>query len=232
MKKRTPTDLYQKNNDIRSDTHTPSAFAPIFKEQFYDKMLKPNGNNPVRNRADGFMKIFELLDATAACTKYHILETGTMRADHGDMCFGDDGVSTYIFDKFCEHKRFAELTSVDIDEKNCVYARTKVSPRTTIVCADSVPFLYSIAPKRKFQLIYLDSFDIEKNNPLPSQIHHLHELLAVWKNTARHTIIAIDDNDAFFDGGVVGKGTLVKEYFSHIGIKPVFEGYQIVWQLP
>lgn len=215
-------------------------FAPYFKEHFYDKMRQPNDNNPVRDRAPSMLKVFELLDEKADQAfeskrgKFSILETGTMRPDHGSLCFGDDGCSTYIFDKFMEMMggRFA---SVDINQVNTDYARFMVSDLTDLICSDSVKYLYSIPADRKFDLIYLDSFDIYKDNPHPSQLHHLKELCAVLKNAEPGTIIMIDDHDAFFtmkDGvNHIGKGNYVKSFMEDIGAKLIYEGYQIVFQL-
>ena len=201
-------------------------FTPYFKKHFYQPLLTPNGNNPVRNRADGFLKIFELLDAMQK-THYKILETGCMRADHGSMCFGDDGCSTYIFDKFV-NEQYGQVVSVDINQENVNYTRQLVSPKTQVICSDSIPYLAAITEEQKFDLIYLDSYDILKSDPYPSQHHHLQELRAVMKNTGRGTIICIDDNDAFFDGGVVGKGTLCKEEMKDATL--IHNGYQIAWQ--
>lgn len=204
-------------------------FVPYFKEHFYQKLLQPNGANPVRNRADSLLAVFELLDAMKKPT-YQILETGCMRADHGELCFGDDGCATYIFDKFvnCSGGVFI---SVDINPENCEYAQNRISKHTRIVCSDSVKLLYSIPASQKFDLVYLDSFDIVKENPHPSQLHHLKELCAVLKNCDKNTIVVVDDHDAFFTGGQIGKGNYVKDFMQNIGAKTIHEGYQIVFQL-
>ena len=210
-------------------------FVPYFKEHFYQKLLTPNGSNPVRNRADGFLKIFEILDRQKNDPLYkkdtfHILETGCMRPDHGDLCYGDDGVSSFIFDTFVNEMGGA-VVSVDIDPINVEYTKSKVSDKTRLYCDDSVSFISKIPAAQKFDLLYLDSFDIHKDNPHPSQLHHLMELAAVMKNTKPGTIIAVDDQDAFFDGGIVGKGTYVKIFMERIGAKLIHNGYQIIWEL-
>jgi hypothetical protein len=200
-------------------------------------LLKPNGNNPVRNRADSFLKVFELLDERAGKVyslapekQFNILETGCMRADHGQLCFGDDGCSTYIFDDFI-NKMGGNFYSVDINPENVKYAISMTSDRANVVCGDSVSRLMLFPESKKFDLIYLDSFDIERGNPHPSQLHHLKELCAVMKNTEPSTIIMVDDHDAFFTGGQIGKGTYVKSFMQDIGAKIIHEGYQIVFQL-
>jgi hypothetical protein len=38
-------------------------FSDIFFQEYYRKMLQPKGNNPIRNRADSFLKVFQLLES-------------------------------------------------------------------------------------------------------------------------------------------------------------------------
>lgn len=215
-------------------TNNPSQFSPFFKEFFYQKLITPSGNNPVRNRAIGFEKIFELLDKKKRenpTYEFKILETGTMRADHGELNFAGDGCSAFIFDQFVTQMS-GIVVSVDINPANCAYAKEAVSDRVRVVCSDSVPFLWSLPEDHKFDLIYLDSFDVVRDNPHPSAMHHVKELAAVInKNTLPGSIIAIDDADAFFDGGKTGKAMYVREFMDHIGATLVHDGYQLVWIL-
>ena len=208
-------------------------FLPYFMSEFHDRLLRPNGNNPVRDRASGFKKIFAILDEKAmeapGCY-FRILETGTIRPDHGELCFGDDGCSTVIFDSFvCQMG--GEVLSVDISPENVEYARKHVSANTMVYCEDSIKQLYGIHDTIKYDLIYLDSYDIIRDNPHPSQLHHLKELCASLKNTRSGTIICIDDHDAFFTGGQIGKGNYVKSFMDGIGAKEIHIGYQAIWLL-
>lgn len=215
------------------------TFTPYFMDNFYQRLLTPNGNNPVRNRADGFKWIFRHLDSRieSNATKhpnvgpfFQILETGSIRADHGELSYGDDGCSSVIFDSFVSQIG-GSVTSVDIDSANVAYAKKHVSKNTTVHCADSVQFIYQIPPSLKFDVVYLDSFDIDRNNPHPSALHHLKELCAVLKNCKSGTIIAVDDCDAFFDGGVIGKGMYVRDFMENINAIQIHKGYQEIWML-
>lgn len=179
-------------------------FCDYFKAELYQKMLTPNGSNPVRNRADSLLKVFETLEDSGK-SFYRILETGCMRADHGDISLGDDGASTLIFDLFLKHHA-GFLMSLDINKNNIDYAKKKVSERVQFWLGDSVNTIWHIAEGVNFDLVYLDSFDITKDNPHPSQLHHLLELTAIMKNIKSGTIVMIDDHDAFFTGGLIGKG--------------------------
>ena len=70
-----------------------------FSSKFFTKLLLYEGNNPVREQSSSFEIIFEELDKKED-KNYLIVETGTMRNDHGNLAFGDDGASTYIWDDF------------------------------------------------------------------------------------------------------------------------------------
>ena len=85
--------------------------------------------------------------------------------------------------------------------------------------------------KTKIDFLYLDSYDIERDNPHPSQLHHVKELCAVIRHLRKGSIICVDDHDAFFTGGKIGKGNYVKEFMEAIGAELLYEGYQIVWKL-
>lgn len=194
-------------------------FSETFKSAYYPLMFKPgHPSNPIRNRGDNFQFIFEYLEKISNPV---ILETGVMRSDHGDMAFGDDGCSSFLFDQFI-NVHGGSFTSVDINEKNCSHARSKVSKKSNIICSDSIPFLWGY--KEKVDMVYLDSFDLDTKNPMPSQIHHLKELCAIMKNLQPHTLIVIDDH---INKDSMAKGYLIKEFMAQIGKSPIFENYQL-----
>ena len=104
------------------------SFVKEFKKEYYQKLLTPHPNNPIRNRADSFLKIFELLEKKHEKGQdfFHIVETGTTRQDHGYLCFGDDGCGTYIFDKFVNFYD-GKVLSVDIKQENCDFSNSLTS---------------------------------------------------------------------------------------------------------
>jgi len=204
-------------------------FSTIFKEDYYNKLLTPLKGNPIRNRADSFLKIFELLESKNK-NYYTIIETGCMRSDFGKLCFGDDGCSTFLFDKFVNFYD-GKVISVDISEKNCNFARKLVSPKTEIFNSDSVNFLWNLDISQDIDFVYLDSFDIEINNPIPSQLHHLKELCALINKLKKGCILVVDDNDPFFTNGSIGKSNYIKDFMENISSKKIFDNYQIGWIL-
>ena len=207
-----------------------NKFSEVFKDLYYKKMLNPSHPmNPVRNRADNFLRVFEILENSNK-SFFNIIETGTTRRDHGHLSFGDDGASTYIFDQFINFYN-GELLSVDINKDNVNYANSVTSDKTRVFCEDSVKFLWGLPKNQNIDLLYLDSFDIEKQNPHPSQLHHIKELCSVIDKLKSETIIIVDDHDAFFTGGKIGKGTYVKGFMKDIGADIIFENYQIGFKL-
>ena len=212
------------------------TYSKRFSSKFFAKMLQPAGpTSPVRDRATSLSMVFELLDEKKV-KDFFIVETGCMRADHGQLALGDDGASTYIFDDFINYYD-GEVASVDINPANVAHAQKMVSDRTTVYCSDSVEFLWNIPEKRKIDLLYLDSYDFEPDNPIPSQKHHLKELTAVMKNLRKGSIIMVDDNantpefEWFTKIAQGGKAGFVKEFMKDIGAELLLDEYQIIWRL-
>ena len=212
------------------------TYSKRFSSKFFAKMLQPAGpNNPVRDRATSLSMVFEILDEKKN-KDFFIVETGCMRADHGQLALGDDGASTYIFDDFINFYD-GEVVSVDINPDNVRHAQKMVSDRTTVYCSDSVEFLWNIPTKRKIDLLYLDSYDFEPDNPIPSQKHHLKELTAVMKNLRKGSIIMVDDNantpefEWFTKIAQGGKAGFVKEFMKDVGAELLLDEYQIIWRL-
>jgi len=208
------------------------TFSELFKTEYYDKMKIPgHPNNPVRNRADSFLKIFQELEKKEN-KNFYVVETGTTRADHGNLAFGDDGASTYIFDHFINYYD-GEVNSVDIKEENVRYCRSVVTNNTKVFCSDSVKFLWNLPKDRKIDFLYLDSYDIELGNPHPSMMHHVKELCAAIDKIDKGSIVVVDDHNAFpnLPEVNIGKGNYVKEFMDNIGATLLFEDYQIGWIL-
>ena len=212
------------------------TYSKRFSSKFFAKMLQPAGpNNPVRDRATSLSMVFEILDEKKN-KDFFIVETGCMRADHGQLALGDDGASTYIFDDFINYYD-GEVASVDINPDNVAHAQKMVSDKTQVYCSDSVEFLWNIPQKRKIDLLYLDSFDFEPEDPIPSQKHHLKELTAVMKNLRKGSIIIVDDNlntpefEWFTQIAQGGKAGFVKEFMKDIGAELLLDEYQIIWRL-
>ena len=151
-----------------------------------------------------------------------IVETGCARVENN---FEGDGMSTLIFDCFVELNG-GSLYSVDISHDSVNFALSKItSNRTKIACEDSVSFLHKF--DQKIDLLYLDSYDLDPENPHPSSMHHIYELLAVSKCLKKGTMIVVDDNLS----EEIGKGKYIADYLSKIGVPMIYSGYQQIWKL-
>jgi len=205
------------------------TFLKKFTRTYYNKLLSPAGSNPVRDRAASFEIVFNEMEKKED-KNFLVVETGTMRSDHGSLAFGDDGASTYIFDDFINYYD-GKVLSVDIKQENVDYANNNTSDKTTVTCMDSVKYLWSLPKDKKIDFLYLDSYDIQRDNPHPSQLHHVKEMCAAIDKLRKGSIVVIDDHDAFFTGGKIGKGTYVKQFMNDIDAELLYEGYQIVWRM-
>ena len=191
------------------------SYSKIFKDKFYSKLLSPaHPLNPIRDRSSSLEFVFQLLDQKED-NNYFIVETGCMRSDHGQLAFGDDGASTYIFDDFINYYD-GEFISVDINSQNVNHAKGMVSSKSKIYCSDSVEFLWNIPKEKKIDLLYLDSYDFEFDNPIPSQLHHINN---PQFDSLRSKLI---------EGG---KSAFIKNFMENISAECLHDGYQIVWRL-
>mgnify|MGYP003641162545 CR=1 FL=1 len=183
----------------------------IFNKDYYFKLGK---------RRNTFQKIFEYTESLNK-KNVTILETGIARQENN---WEGDGMSTLMFDRYINSVG-GNFTSIDINPQNVEFARSNVSAKSNLICSDSVIKLHEISRDENFPMIdvlYLDSFDVDFNNPVPSSFHHIKELLAIFPKIQKGTLIVVDDN---FNGK--GKGQMIKDYMKNIGINPFFDEYQI-----
>lgn len=178
-------------------------------------------------RRPGFEMLYEKVKSSQNPL---IVETGCTRQP--DNWFGD-GQSTVVFNKMCE-MHDGTLSSVDINEAACRFARTLVGPRAHVFCGDSVKWCQEAEQiygriNRTIDVLYLDSYDLDVNNWHPSAQHHIYELLAIKGALRPGSLVAVDDN-LIMNGQHVGKGTYVAEWMAKVGKKMLHQGYQWIWE--
>jgi hypothetical protein len=157
-----------------------------------------------------------------------IVETGCARQENN---FLGDGMSTLIWDTLINEMGSGSVHSVDLSTEAVMFAASKVSKKTTLVNGDSIRFLADLESKldRSIDLLYLDSYDFDVNDPHPSSLHHIFELLAIKKALRPGSLVAVDDN--FFHWGKwMGKGLYVSQYMDSVGKPMVHRGYQWIWR--
>jgi len=187
-----------------------------FLQQFEKKY-----KNCLGNRYETFYSSFEYLESLNK-DNYFILETGMTRIKDN---YGD-GQSTIIFDEYINYKD-GTLISVDINPNAIDLCSKLVSSKTKLVCEDSVNFLYKTSLQenlQKIDLLYLDSFDLDWNNPHPSAMHHVKELLSIIPKISTGTLIIVDDNQK--DSG---KGRYISDFMKNINKQYFFNEYQTGW---
>ena len=173
-------------------------------------------------RLSTFRKMFRYLDNIDSPV---IIETGISRMINN---YTGDGHSTLLFDEYLHFfKKSGKLITIDIDKNKCNFTAPLLSDKSTIICSDSVISLYTLSQDASFpkiDLLYLDSYDVDWDNPHPSALHHFKELLAVFPKLKPGTLIVVDDHD---NGR--GKGKYIADYMSNINKTPYFNEYQIGW---
>jgi hypothetical protein len=170
-------------------------------------------------RYPSFLLALQLLKSRHAKV---VVETGTAR--NGDQNFWGDGGSTIIFGDWAAHNQ-AIFYSVDITPgaiENAKKATQAYAKHIQFFCCDSIEFLHHFSQPIDF--LYLDSYDFNLQDPLPSQHHHLNEIMAAYPWLHKNSVVMIDDCDLPHGG----KGKLVIEYLTARGWKIVYKGYQVI----
>jgi len=174
------------------------------------------------HRFSTFKKIFGYLDTIPNPV---IIETGISRSINN---YTGDGHSTLLIDEYLHFfKRSGSFTTIDINHDACELTKPMLSSKSTVICADSVTTLHNFSNSPTFPLVdflYLDSYDVDWNNPHNSSLHHFKELLAIFPKIKKGTLIVVDDNDHG-----KGKGKYINDYMNHINKSPYFDEYQIGW---
>ena len=150
-----------------------------------------------------------------------IVETGCLRQEGN---WGGDGQSTLVWDAFVNYQG-GQVFSVDLDVKAAALANSLTSDKTRVEANDSIKYLIHMTTLGlSIDLLYLDSYDIDWNDPEPSMRHHEKELDAAWPMLKPGSIVAVDDN---LPG--VGKGYLVGLVADCKGWTVLADGYVQAW---
>ena len=166
-------------------------------------------------RHEAFATIAELLPE--GC---RIIETGTVRQIDN---WEGDGQSTIVWDTLATNLG-GTVTTIDIDPIGAeLVAELELQATTAIVgnSLDVIPTLTGHA-----DLLYLDSFDVDFENPLPAAAHHLSELMAALNLLAPGSLVAVDDNE-----DDQGKGSEVAWFLAEHGAVEIVRGYVRVWRI-
>lgn len=125
-----------------------------------------------------FEKVIEIL----GCKKANIIETGT-------SAWGTD--STRLWDSYIR-KYGGSLITIDVRRRASQLLRGQLSKSTECVISDSVSYLAQ-NHKLKADLYYLDSWDVDWQNPELAALHGLAEFRAIEGRLTKGNLILIDD---------------------------------------
>ncbi len=193
---------------------------------YFDGIFKPllQKDPTYRDRYFGFRKIFSYLVAKNK-SSYTIVETGGIR----DKDNWSDGQSSVLFYDFLK-KFTGELTTVDVNPS--VYANYRTwlpsigNVKDNVIILDGAVALSRI--DKEVDLLYLDSFDIEHDNPEPSMSHHMREFDSSQKiiDKSKDLLVAVDDNF-----GKYGKGRYVLDWAIKNNKEILHDGYQVIFRV-
>jgi SAM-dependent methyltransferase len=189
---------------------------------FIKEVFLPKYYNKLDKRKETFNQMFRYLESLEK-DSYTIIETGICRIEDN---FAGDGMSSLMFDDFINYYD-GRFTTIDINPKNVEFAKSKLSTKAEVICSDSVSKLYELSKDesiKQIDLVYLDSYDLDWNDPHPSAMHHIKELLAIMPKLKSGTLLVIDDNQKD-----AGKGKYVSEFMKNIGKDYFFNEYQTAW---
>ena len=155
----------------------------------HEKALNYSGGG----RKQHFQLIIEKL--VALNKPLTIVETGTLWAPLDKPM----GAFTYIFGDLIKNYTGGKLITIDINSKHIENAKQSTKEFKDVIeyiTSDSVEYLESMSDKEveKVDFFYFDSYDFNVPDPIPSQLHHFRELMAVYKRVSRDAILSVDDN--------------------------------------
>ncbi len=170
-------------------------------------------------RYETMLFALQLMKERSATT---IVETGTARA--GNSNFEGDGGFTIIVG---DYVRDNGGTFYSVDQN--IYALSNAANGlgesrsfVRLVNEESVAFLQRF--KQPIDFLYLDSSDLDVDDPMPSQQHHLKEIMAAYPNLHEKSVVMIDDCGFIHSG----KGKQVIYYLVSRGWKILARGYQVI----
>jgi len=166
-------------------------------------------------RHQAFVTIAELLPDNC-----RIIETGTVRQlDNWE----GDGQSTIVWNALAA-ERGGTVTTIDINPLGAELVAELGLQATTAIVGDSLDVIPTLSGHCDF--LYLDSFDVDFENPQPAAAHHLSELTAALNLLAPGSLVAVDDNR-----DDQGKGSEVAWFLAEHGANEIVRGYVRVWRI-
>jgi hypothetical protein len=142
-----------------------------------------------------------------------ILETGS-------SAWGTN--SSQLFDAYVRSYG-GEFATVDLRLGATLKLRPILSGHSTLVWSDSVAFLERWVKRnssRKADLVYLDSWDLDAADPMPSAIHGLREFFAIQSALRDGSLLLVDDTPSSLDLYADAQRPAAARFYEQHGIRP------------
>jgi hypothetical protein len=136
------------------------------------------------NKHVNYLTFKQLFKEMEGLKNPYILESGI--SSHGTN-------STYLFNEYVR-KYGGFFWSVDINKSLIEFHKGNMCPSTELICSDSVEFFKKWSKTHDVaNVIYLDSYDLDFYDPIPSGNHGLAEYKALKPVIKKDTLLLIDD---------------------------------------
>ena len=155
----------------------------IILKQYNSYDMFSNIGSPMHLNYLTFKELFKHMNNRCNLT---ILESGIASAGTS---------STYLFNEYVK-KYGGRFWSVDINKNLVEDNQSNMCNGTNLICDDSVVFFKSWVkdnPNKQADVVYLDSYDLDWNNPEPAAIHGLNEYLSILPALQLNSLLLIDD---------------------------------------
>lgn len=180
----------------------------------------------------------------------HLNGSPAVIVETGSSAWGTN--SSLLFDSYV-NSFGGTFKSVDIRVKPMLTLSLKCSKKAFFYCDDSISFLKKISlGNDKVDLYYLDSWDVDWDDPMPSAIHGFREFITIYPLLSKSGgLLLIDDTPkdrnvmlkvhkhkvneySFFlrkYGFAPGKGALVKKFLEeNMNVQLLAHDYQLLYK--
>jgi hypothetical protein len=179
------------------------------------------------------------------CNNLIILETGSSAWGTNSSILFDN----YIINRKTNSEFEGTFRTCDIRINPMLNLINQVSIHTQLFCSDSIKFLKNQAKLHNTSnyLIYLDSFDLEYDDPNPSGLHGFKEFIEIIPLLKKGSLLLIDDSPFNLDlcpdyakkdalvyfenfGLIPGKGMFIDQVIQNFkNVKKIYHKYQIIY---
>lgn len=240
-----------------SYSNTSETQVTTLIDQFFTKEAIPSSHTTLANYENGTLVAGGQQGQYYTHICYHTIQRALLELARSEAqspyvfvetgCAAHGTKSTLLWDRFVG-KFGGKVLSVDLNNEAVSQTNTLTSDRTHVECSDSLNYLPTL--QEPIDFLYLDSYDVDFMNPLPSAEHHLKEFNCIKHLLRKGSIVLIDDtpiSPEWLDNGtqnaiypylrpqfnvnMSGKGSLVNRALEEMGAHRIMHQYQVLWKI-